>query len=41
MQYHQLGMVAQERGQLEAAEQWYQKALEIRERLGLEKDAAY
>jgi tetratricopeptide (TPR) repeat protein len=38
--YHQLGMIAQERQQFDQAEQWYRKALEIRERLGLEKDAA-
>ena len=38
--YHQLGMVAQERQQFDVAEQWYRKALEIRERLGLQRDAA-
>jgi tetratricopeptide (TPR) repeat protein len=32
--YHQLGMVAQERGQLPQAEQWYRKSLEIEEALG-------
>ncbi|MBI5570066.1 MAG: tetratricopeptide repeat protein [Desulfomonile tiedjei] len=38
--YHQLGMVAQERNRFDEAEAWYRKALEIRERLGLERDAA-
>ena len=38
--YHQLGMIAQERQQFDRAEQWYRKALEIYERLGLERDAA-
>ncbi len=32
--YHQLGMVAQGRGDLAAAEVWYRKALEITEALG-------
>ena len=32
--HHQLGIVAQHRGQLEQAEQWYQKSLEITEALG-------
>ncbi|HEY8951424.1 MAG TPA: tetratricopeptide repeat protein, partial [Candidatus Dormibacteraeota bacterium] len=32
--YHQLGRVAQERNQLDQAEQWYREALEIFERLG-------
>ncbi|WP_321339464.1 tetratricopeptide repeat protein [uncultured Cohaesibacter sp.] len=32
--YHQLGMVAQDRGDLDAAETWYKKSLEIREALG-------
>jgi tetratricopeptide (TPR) repeat protein len=32
--YHQLGRVAQHRGELAAAEQWYQKSLEIKEALG-------
>ena len=32
--YHQLGMVAQDRGDLAAAEQWYRKSLEIKEALG-------
>jgi tetratricopeptide (TPR) repeat protein len=32
--YHQLGRVAQERGDLAAAEAWYRKSLEIREALG-------
>ena len=31
--YHQLGMVAQERGQLEQAEQWYLKSLAIKQAL--------
>ena len=38
--YHQLGIIAEERQQLNQAEQWYKKALEIRERLGLQRDAA-
>ncbi|MCD6214744.1 MAG: tetratricopeptide repeat protein, partial [Candidatus Desulfofervidus sp.] len=38
--YHQLGMIAQERQQFDVAEQWYRKALEIFERLSMEKDAA-
>ena len=38
--YHQLGIVAEERNQFDAAEGWYKKALEIKERLGLERDAA-
>jgi tetratricopeptide (TPR) repeat protein len=32
--YHQLGMVAQDRGDLAAAEGWYRKSLEIEEALG-------
>jgi tetratricopeptide (TPR) repeat protein len=32
--YHQLGMVAQDRGDLAAAEGWYRKSLEINEALG-------
>ena len=32
--YHQLGMVAQDRGRLEQAEQWYRKSLAISEDLG-------
>jgi tetratricopeptide (TPR) repeat protein len=32
--YHQLGMVAQERGQLDEAEDWYRKSLAISEELG-------
>lgn len=31
--YHQLGMVAQLRGELDEAEQWYRKSLAIREQL--------
>jgi tetratricopeptide (TPR) repeat protein len=38
--YHQLGMVAEERQQFDQAEAWYRKALEIYERLGLERYAA-
>jgi hypothetical protein len=38
--YHQLGMVAQDRGDLDAAEKWYLKALEIVEWLGDEPGAA-
>jgi len=38
--YHQLGRIAEERQQFDVAEQWYRKALEIKERLGLERDAA-
>jgi len=38
--YHQLGMIAEERQQFDVAEQWYHKALEIFEKLGLERDAA-
>ena len=38
--YHQLGIIAEERQRFDVAEQWYRKALEIRERLGLERDAA-
>jgi tetratricopeptide (TPR) repeat protein len=37
--YHQLGMIAQERQQFDEAKKWYRKALEINERLGLERDA--
>jgi len=32
--YHQLGMVAQERGDLSSAERWYRQSLEILESLG-------
>ncbi len=32
--YHQLGMVAQDRGDLAAAETWYKKSLEIKESIG-------
>jgi hypothetical protein len=32
--YHQLGIVAQERGDLPAAEQWYRRSLQINEALG-------
>jgi hypothetical protein len=32
--YHQLGMVAEGRGQLDDAERWYKKSLEIKEALG-------
>jgi len=39
--YHQLGIIAEERQQFDEAEQWYRKALEIFERLGLERYAAY
>jgi len=39
--YHQLGIIAEERQQFDVAEQWYRKALEIEERLGLERDAAH
>ena len=38
--YHQLGIVAQERGEYLQAEEWYKKALVIRQRLGLEKNVA-
>ncbi|MBU7028292.1 MAG: tetratricopeptide repeat protein [Theionarchaea archaeon] len=38
--YHNLGVIAQERQQFDQAEKWYRKSLEIRERLGLERDAA-
>ena len=34
MTYHQLGIVAQLRDDLTAAEQWYRKSLEIKEALG-------
>ena len=33
--YHQLGMTAQGRGQLDEAEDWYRQAIQIREELGL------
>ena len=39
--YHQLGRIAEERQQFDEAEQWYHKALEIRERLRLEQYVAY
>ena len=32
--YHQLGMTAQARGQLDEADDWYRKALTIKEELG-------
>ena len=32
--YHQLGRVAEERGELDTAEQWYQRSLTIEEQLG-------
>ena len=32
--YHQLGITAQNRGQLDEAEDWYRKALTIKEELG-------
>ena len=38
--YHQLGMIAEERQQFDVAEQWYRKALEIFDKLGLERYAA-
>jgi len=38
--YHQLGRIAEERQQFDEAETWYRKALEIYERLGLERYAA-
>ena len=38
--YHQLGNVAYLRGDFDQAGEWYRKALEIKERLGLERDAA-
>lgn len=34
MTYHQLGRVAQDRGDLGTAEDWYQKALAIQQELG-------
>lgn len=38
--YHQLGIIAEHRHQLDQARQWYLKALAVRERLGgLEKEA--
>jgi tetratricopeptide (TPR) repeat protein len=33
--YHQLGMTAQDRGRLDEADDWYQRAIQIREELGL------
>jgi len=39
--YHQLGIIAQKRQHFDVAEQWYRKALEIDERLGMERYAAY
>lgn len=33
--YHQLGRIAEERQQFDVAEQWYRKALEIKEKIGL------
>ncbi len=38
--YNQLGVIADGRGQIDSAEQWYRKALEICERLGLNREAA-
>ena len=38
--YHQLGIIAQERNRYNEAEGWFRKAMEIRERLGLEASAA-
>jgi tetratricopeptide (TPR) repeat protein len=38
--YYQLGRIAEEREQLDGAEAWYRRAVEILERLGLERDAA-
>ncbi|MES2645080.1 MAG: tetratricopeptide repeat protein [Myxococcota bacterium] len=38
--YHQLGIVAQERRDLDAAERWYLKSLEICEKQGNEQSAA-
>ena len=32
--YHQLGIIAQDRGRLEEAEDWYRKSLAIKEELG-------
>ena len=32
--YHQLGMTAQDRGRLDEADEWYRKALTIKEELG-------
>ena len=32
--YHQLGIIAQDRGRLDEAEDWYRKALAIKEELG-------
>ena len=40
MTYHQLGRVAQERRDFEEAERWYQRSLEVSERLGDEHGAA-
>jgi tetratricopeptide (TPR) repeat protein len=37
---HQLGIIAEERQQFDQAEQWYRKALEIFEWLGLEREVA-
>jgi len=38
--YHRLGVVAQGRGSLEEAEEWYRKSLEIEEHLGAERGMA-
>ena len=38
--YHQLGIIAQERGDYKSAEKWYMKAVEIRERLEQMGDVA-
>jgi tetratricopeptide (TPR) repeat protein len=38
--YHQLGWAAQERGQLDEAEDWYRKALAIKEELGNRRSMA-
>lgn len=38
--YHQLGMIAQRRSDFDGAEEWHRKALEIFQRLGLERYVA-
>jgi tetratricopeptide (TPR) repeat protein len=38
--YHKLGVTANDRGQLEKADDWYQKAIQIREELGLRHQLA-
>src|SRR5674476_1239501 len=40
-EYHQLGVIAQERKQFDEAEKYYRKALEICKRLKLEQNVAY